>query len=145
MSITDNKTVNYLLSRLHEKSTYMALPLILGLYGINLSHPLLQAISAIGISISGVILIALPENNAQRRSTFIEYVFDRLKEPTSRVAISVIVGSIGIHFDNKYIHMFSQLYIALGIIGAVITAEPIPTANTITTTDVINTPTTPSS
>jgi len=114
----------YLLRRLHEKNTYILLPIILGLYGINLDGMTMQLIAAIGLSISGLALVVIPENGAQRFTTLTQYISDRLREPSTWAAVPVILGSIGIHIDSVILHKLSQAGIAFGGIVAFLMADP---------------------
>lgn len=118
-----NSTLAYLADRLHEKSTYTMIPIILGLIGVNLDGDTIQMISTVGISLSGLALILMPEKGAQRTTTILAYLADRLKEPSTYVAIPVIAGIIGIHTTAGVWQTVSSIGVGVGGMLAGLLAE----------------------
>lgn len=123
MQVSYKTTLKYIIQRLHEKSTYAMLPIILSLYGIQSDPVAYNLICTLGISLSGLLLILLPESNAQRALTFTDYVVARLNEPTTFIAIPLLFGAVGIHIDNQIIHQIAIILVGIGGLLAAILSE----------------------
>ena len=120
-------TITYLAERLHEKSTYLLIPIILGAVGVNASDLTYQTISQLVLAISGLLLVLLPESNSERTITLGEYISKRLAEPTTYAAIPLLIGMIGIHIDNEIIQKISTGGIAAGgLLAALLAERPAP-------------------
>lgn len=121
--VSTKATLLYLTQRLHERSTYLMVPILMSLYGVQADDATVQMISSFGISISGLLLILLPESTAQRTLSLTQYLLARLKEPTSLAAIPVLLGALGIHVSNPLVHQISVMLIGLGGVVAALLGE----------------------
>lgn len=56
--------LRYLVARLRESATWATITALLGIAGLHLSDPTIQAITAAGTGLAGLVAILLPEKGA---------------------------------------------------------------------------------
>ena len=99
------------------------IPVILGLVGVHLDSNTIQMISTVGISLSGLALMLIPEKGAERTTTIMAYLADRLKESSTYIAIPILLGIIGIHTTDGTLQTISSIGVAVGGMLAALVAE----------------------
>jgi hypothetical protein len=57
-----NTMISYILGRLKEPSTYTGLATLLSMFGLSVPNTTVQAISTVGIAVSGALWTVLPSS-----------------------------------------------------------------------------------